>query len=131
MRAAKCRPQRGVQRGLPLALLGNFQRYGVLRLGKFPNKLRYFLRKYPAACRRSARVLSARRLNPLCVLGCPHSLCWLYLLYRTPRNAAAVPIFAPLELPYCFSLSVGGWRGGRFRFQRLFCMGRSDTRFSR
>ena len=30
----------------PLALLGNFQRYGVLRLGKFPNKLRYFLRKY-------------------------------------------------------------------------------------
>jgi hypothetical protein len=30
--------------------LGNFQRYVVLRLGKFPNKLRYFLRKYPAAC---------------------------------------------------------------------------------
>ena len=56
MRAAKCRPQRGVQRGLPLALLGNFQRYGVLRLGKFPNKLRYFLRKYPAACRPSARL---------------------------------------------------------------------------
>ena len=27
MRAAKCRPQGGVQRGLPLALLGNFQRY--------------------------------------------------------------------------------------------------------
>ena len=26
----------------PLALLGNFQRYGVLRLGKFPNKLWYF-----------------------------------------------------------------------------------------
>ena len=130
MRAAKCRPQRGVQRGLPLALLGNFQRYVVLRLGKFPNKLRYFLRKYPAACRRSARVLSARRLNPLCVLGCPHSLCWLYLLYRTPRNAAAVPIFAPLELPYCFSLSVGGGlRGGRFRFQRLLCTGRSDARF--
>ncbi len=46
MRAAKCRPRWGVQRGLPLALLGNFQRYVVLRLGKFPNKLRYFLRKY-------------------------------------------------------------------------------------
>lgn len=30
----------------PLALLGNFQRYGVLRLGKFPNKLRYFPCKY-------------------------------------------------------------------------------------
>ena len=27
-------------------LLGNFQRYGVLRLGKFPNKLRSFLCKY-------------------------------------------------------------------------------------
>ena len=25
----------------------------------------------------------------------------------------------------------GGRRGGRFRFQRLFCTGRSDTRFSR
>ena len=128
--AANSRPRRGVQRGLPLALLGNFQRYGVLRLGKFPNKLRYFLRKYPAACRRSARVLSARRLNPLCVLGCLHSLCWLYLLYRTPRNAAAVPISAPLELPYYFSLSVGGGlRGGRFRFQRLLCTGRSDASF--
>ena len=53
-RGGKCRPRWGVQRGLPLALLGNFQRYVVLRLGKFPNKLRYFLRKYPAACRPSA-----------------------------------------------------------------------------
>ncbi len=52
----KCRPRWGVQRGLPLALLGNFQRYVVLRLGKFPNKLRYFLRKYPAACRLPARL---------------------------------------------------------------------------
>ena len=52
----KCRPRWGVQRGLPLALLGNFQRYVVLRLGKFPNKLWYFLRKYPAACRPSARL---------------------------------------------------------------------------
>ena len=52
----KCRPRWGVQRGLPLALLGNFQRYVVLRLGKFPNKLRYFLRKYPAACRPSVRL---------------------------------------------------------------------------
>ena len=100
MRAAKCRPQRGVQRGLPLALLGNFQRYGVLRLGKFPNKLRYFLRKYPAACQRSF---------------CGGSPC--HLLTRiTP--------------PYYFSLSVGGGRrGGRFRFQRLLCTGRSDARF--
>ncbi len=120
----------GCAEGLAPCLIGEFSALLAMRLGKFPNKLRYFLRKYPAACRRSARVLSARRLNPLCVLGCPHSLCWLYLLYRTPRNAAAVPIFAPLELPYCFSLSVGGGRrGGRFRFQRLLCTGRSDARF--
>ena len=49
-------PSWGVQRGLPLALLGNFQRYVVLLLGKFPNKLRYFPRKYPAACRPSVRL---------------------------------------------------------------------------
>lgn len=51
----KCRSRWGVQRGLPLALLGNFQRCHAMRLGKFPNKLWYFLRKYPAACRLSAR----------------------------------------------------------------------------
>ncbi|MCE9009089.1 hypothetical protein K0G53_07815 [Bacteroides faecis] len=102
----KCRPRWGVQRGLPLALLGNFQRYVVLRLGKFPNKLWYFLRKYPAACRPSARLPFGG--------GCPCRL----LTRITP--------------PYYFSLSVGGGRrGGRFRFQRLFCTGRSDTRFSR
>ena len=98
----KCRPRWGVQRGLPLALLGNFQRYVVLRLGKFPNKLRYFLRKYPAAYRPSA------------------FLRWLSLPSAYPYNPTLI-----------FFLSVGGWRGGRFRFQRLFCMGRSDTRFSR
>ncbi|WP_262434927.1 hypothetical protein [Jilunia laotingensis] len=98
--AAKSRLRRGVQRGLPLALLGNFQRYGVLRLGKFPNKLRYFLRKYPAACRWSF---------------CGGSPCRL-LTRITP--------------PYYFPLSVGGGRrGGRFRFQRLLCTGRSDARF--
>lgn len=41
----------GCAEGLAPCLLGNFQRYVVLRLGKFPNKLWYFLRKYPAACR--------------------------------------------------------------------------------
>ena len=102
----KCRPRWGVQRGLPLALLGNFQRYVVLRLGKFPNKLRYFLRKYPAACRPSARLPFGG--------GCPCRL---------------LPRITP---PYYFSLLVGGGRrGGRFRFQRLFCTGRSGTRFSR
>ena len=34
----------------PLALLGNFQRYGVLRLGKFPNKLWYFLSANTCGC---------------------------------------------------------------------------------
>ena len=47
-------------------LLGNFQRYGVLRLGKFPNKLRYFLRKYPAACRMPA-CLRWLSLPPACL----------------------------------------------------------------
>ena len=65
----------------PLALLGNFQRYGVLRLGKFPNKLRYFLRKYPVACRPSARLPFGG--------GCPCRL----LTRITP--------------PYYFPLSVG------------------------
>lgn len=46
----------GCAEGLAPCLLGNFQRYVVLRLGKFPNKLRYFLRKYPAACRLPARL---------------------------------------------------------------------------
>ena len=106
----------GCAEGLAPCLIGEFSALPAMRLGKFPNKLRYFLRKYPAVCRRSARVLSARRLNPLCVLGCLRSLCRLYRLYRTPS--------------YYFSLSVdGGRRGGRFRFQRLLCSGRSDARF--
>ncbi|MCA5604445.1 hypothetical protein LA333_00880 [Bacteroides fragilis] len=79
MRAAKCRPQGGVQRGLPLALLGNFQRYVVLRLGKFPNKLRYFLRKYPAACRPSARLPFGG--------GCP-----CRLLPRNPHLIFSLPV---------------------------------------
>ena len=56
MRAAKCNPQREVQRGLPLALLGNFQR--CLQCGSENSliSLRYFLRKYPAACRLSVRL---------------------------------------------------------------------------
>ena len=42
----------GVCRGAcPLPYWGIFSDTTVLRLGKFPNKLRYFLRKYPAACR--------------------------------------------------------------------------------
>ncbi|EFI09626.1 hypothetical protein HMPREF0104_01644 [Bacteroides sp. 3_1_19] len=32
----KCRPRWGVQRGLPLALLGNFQRYDSIAARKIP-----------------------------------------------------------------------------------------------
>ena len=113
----KCRPRWGVQRGLPLALLGNFQRYVVLRLGKFPNKLRYFLRKYPEACLRSVRCISVLRFVPT--------------VANVPKCACHSPVRSNPTSPIIFSLSVGGWRGGRFRFQRLFCRGRSGTRFSR
>lgn len=87
MRAAKCNPQREVQRGLPLALLGNFQRYVVLRLGKFPNKLRYFLRKYPAAYRPSAflrwlSLPSAYPYNPT-----------LFFPFRSVGGGAVVSVF--------------------------------------
>ena len=83
----KCRPRWGVQRGLPLALLGNFQRYLVLRLGKFPNKLRYFLRKYPAACRPSAfrrwlSLPSAYPYNPT-----------LFFPFRSVGGGAVVSVF--------------------------------------
>ena len=102
MRAAKCNPQREVQRGLPLALLGNFQR--CLQCGSENSliSLRYFLRKYPAACRLSVRL-------PFCG-GCSCRL----LTHITP--------------PYFFPF--GRWQGGRFHFQRLFCMGPAETRFS-
>ena len=59
---------------------------------------------------------------------------------NTLRRAARLPfgggcpcrLLTRITPPYYFSLSVdGGRRGGRFRFQRLFCTGRSDTRFSR
>ena len=83
MRAAKCNPQREVQRGLPLALLGNFQR--CLQCGSENSliSLRYFLRKYPAACRLSVRL-------PFCG-GCSCRL----LTHITP------PLFFPFR-------SVGG-----------------------
>jgi len=93
----------GCAEGLSPCLIGEFSALLAMRLGKFPNKLRYFPRKYPAACRPSARLPFGG--------GCPCRL----LTRITP--------------PYYISLSVGGWRGGRFRFQRLFCTGRSGTRF--
>ena len=57
---------------------------------------------------------------------------------NTLRRAARLPfgggcpcrLLTRITPPYYFSLSVdGGRRGGRFRFQRLLCSGRSDARF--
>ncbi|WP_412125531.1 hypothetical protein [Bacteroides caccae] len=74
---------------MPLALLGNFQRYVVLRLGKFPNKLRYFLRKYPAACRPSVRLPFGG--------GCPCRLLLrtptLFFPFRSVGGGAVVSVF--------------------------------------
>lgn len=100
----KYRPRWGVQRGLPLALLGNFQRYVVLRLGKFPNKLRYFLRKYPAACLRSVHIFSAPRFVPtVCACRTRFADC-------TERPEMRLPLLRPLQpdTPYYFFPSVGG-----------------------
>ena len=101
-------------------LLGNFQRYGVLRLGKFPNKLWYFLAEIPP-----------------CVIGLPiepaagFAACTRYINYthfaecaEHPELAVVVPALAQPKLSiYYFPLSVGGWRGGRFRLQRLLLHG--------
>ena len=87
----------GCAEGLAPCLIGEFSAIRqYCGSDKFPNKLRYFLRKYPAACRPSARLPFGG--------GCP-----CRLLARNPH--------------LIFSLSVGGWRGGRFRFQRLLLHG--------
>ena len=89
----KCRPRWGVQRGLPLALLGNFQRYVVLRLGKFPNKLRYFppcknIRTVPAPavsfCPRNLKPLAASPSVLPIGLGFSESILGLFPNVRTP-----------------------------------------------
>lgn len=60
----------GVSREVqPLWLIGGFSALLAMRLGKFPNKLWYFLRKYPAACcpsafRRWLSLPSAYPYNP-------------------------------------------------------------------
>ena len=90
----------------PLALLGNFQRYGVLRLGKFPNKLWYFLAEIPPC-------VIGMPIEPACGLCSLHSLyplCSLYRVCRTSRTAVAISMLAQPKLSiYYFSFrSVGG-----------------------
>ena len=54
----------GCAEGLAPCLIGEFSALLAMRPGKFPNKLRYFLRKYPEACLRSVRIFSAPRFVP-------------------------------------------------------------------
>ena len=67
-------------------LLGNFQRYVVLRLGKFPNKLWYFLRKYLAACRLSFGCGCPYRLRT-------HNSPLLFFPFRSVGGGAVFSVF--------------------------------------
>lgn len=64
-------------------LLGNFQRYEVLRLGKFPNKLRHFPCKYlyVVSVIRPASVVYLYTLRRVLNGGCPFSDDRLWLLH--------------------------------------------------
>ncbi|MGJ0744480.1 hypothetical protein [Bacteroides thetaiotaomicron] len=69
----------GCAEGLAPCLIGEFSALPAMRLGKFPNKLRYFPRKYPAACRPSARLPFGG--------GCP-----CRLLPRNPHLIFSLPV---------------------------------------
>jgi hypothetical protein len=75
-----------------------------LRLGKFPNKLRYFLRKYPAACLRAVRIFSV-----LCFVPTVCACCTRFT-DCTERSKMYLPSLRPLQTdtPYYFFPSVGG-----------------------
>ena len=80
----------GVSREVqPLWLIGEFSALPAMRLGKFPNKLRYFLRKYPTACRPSARLPFG--------YGCPCRLLarnpTLFFPFRSVGGGAVVSVF--------------------------------------
>ena len=111
-----CRWSLGESREVqPLWLIGEFSALLAMRLGKFPNKLRYFLEEIPPC-------VIGLPIEPTCELCSLRSLYQLYSLCRvcrTFRIAATLPVLAQPKLSIYFSLSVGGWRGGRFRFQRL------------
>ena len=82
-------------------LLGNFQRYVVLRLGKFPNKLRHF----PLANIRVAASIHSLHLQPSLFRWLHHPPCGLdlrLLLYRLCRLGqgltaqVVVQVFVPV-----------------------------------
>ena len=79
----------GSAKGLAPCLIGEFSALPAMRLGKFPNKLRYFLRKYPAACRPSARLPFGG--------GCPCRLLarnpTLFFPFRSVGGGAVVSVF--------------------------------------
>ncbi|MCZ2567661.1 hypothetical protein [Bacteroides fragilis] len=60
-----------------------------MRLGKFPNKLRYFPRKYPAACRPSARLPFGRGCPCRLLTRNPH----LIFPFRSVGGGAVVSVF--------------------------------------
>ena len=77
----------GCAEGLAPCLIGEFSALPAMRLGKFPNKLRHFLRKYPAACRLPAFRLwlslpSAYPYNPT-----------LFFPFRSVGGGAVVFVF--------------------------------------
>ena len=79
----------GCAEGLAPCLIGEFSALLAMRPGKFPNKLRYFLRKYPAACRPSARLPFGG--------GCPCRLLarnpTLFFPFRSVGGGAVVSVF--------------------------------------
>ena len=116
MRAAKCNPQREVQRGLPLALLGNFQR--CLQCGSENSLISYgiFCPQIPVR----------RPSLPACFACLAYQLC---IHDNVNRESVICQHCSRHKLPLLFFPFVVGCRGGRFRLQRLFRLGLSDTRF--
>ena len=102
-----CRWSLGESREVqPLWLIGEFSALLAMRLGKFPNKLWYFLAEIPPC-------VIGMPIEPACGLCSLHSLyplCSLYRVCRTSRTAVAISMLAQPKLSiYYFSFrSVGG-----------------------
>ena len=118
----------GCAEGLAPCLIGEFSALLAMRLGKFPNKLWYFLAEIPPC-------VIGMPIEPACGLCSLHSLyplCSLYRVCRTSRTAVAISMLAQPKLSiYYFSFrSVGG--GAVVSVCKGFsCMGQSEARFSR